>query len=695
MPDAFTQAVRASYAAGWARSGSAPLPRMHAGYQMALAAASENRVHPGVLEVTLQFGHLDGTWALVFDRREKLIAAHTATVTDAWHDLLRGTLPVAVRTFRHAAGITESSKPSDALKTAALAAASALLRMLPFDRGWQALRQALRDAIAAGRAEGAVDAVAIAAARVDRVGLAWDIAFDDAYRALAHLDTLWADTDTWLGRMLDRATADLGRALARSAEVGASYEDILAGAIGAIDGDNPDAVAFIVDWALSTGLSQGALALYAREGATAIDVLTAGDVRVCPECDQDEANGPYTPATAPFLPEHPLCVIGSTRVAVPAGIMAGYEAHRLPFNAAESGVGGAGDRRAGAASAVTEPVSKNALAGIHAATDRYYVGDVVTIRTALGYELTATPNHPVATRRGWVALAELAVGDDVLSSAEPEWLALVGPHPDVDHVPPCIEDVAQAFAVTLGPMPTAAEDFHGDGSGSEVHVVRTDRLLVHDREPAATKPVGELDFRRRDVRVDTPFAAGGERDQSFGSELRATDGVMCGGREPAPLVGAGPGHALIHGGATAPRGDSSFEQMSTNDVPTDAECGSDGLLALAAGVAPYDLGTVHLEAILTRVRLRRPDLRPGLVESGRHDASADADCLGDGLDRFAGTVAVDQIIEIHRDTWSGHVYNLDTSAGFYISNGILTHNCRCTYAASFDLGSFADWFTAA
>lgn len=308
MPDAFAHAVRASYAAGWARSGAAPLPRMHSGYWAALAAASEHREHPSVLEVTLQFGHLDGTWALVFDRREKLIAAHTDTVTTAWHDLLRGTLPVTVRTFRHAAGITEASKPSDALKAAALAAASALLRMLPFDRGWQALRQALRDALAAGRAEGAVDAVAIAAARIDQVGLSWDVAFDDAYRALAHLDSLWTDTDTWLGQMLERATADLGRALAGSAAAGAGYEDMLAAATEAIDGAEPDAVAFIVDWALSTGLSQGALALYEREGVTAVDWISAGDARVCEEiCERNETGSPYSLGQFPEMPGHPRC----------------------------------------------------------------------------------------------------------------------------------------------------------------------------------------------------------------------------------------------------------------------------------------------------------------------------------------------------------------------------------------------------
>ena len=303
----FAAAVRKAYATGWARSGAGLGPRLHRGYRSAYAAALEHRDHSSVLEVTLQFGHLDGAWAIVFDRREQLIAAHTATVAAAWHDLLRGALPTAVRAFRHAAGITEAQQPSGTVKAAALAAATALMRMLPFDRGWQALRQALRDAVAAGRAEGAVGAVAVAAARINQVGLSWDIAFDDAYRALAHLDAIWTDTDTWLGRLLDRATADLGRALAQSATAGVSYEQMLAAARDAIDDAEPDAVAFITDWALSTGLSQGALALYDREGVSGIDVLTAGDGRVCGTCEDDEDNGPYALGSVPSLPEHPRC----------------------------------------------------------------------------------------------------------------------------------------------------------------------------------------------------------------------------------------------------------------------------------------------------------------------------------------------------------------------------------------------------
>jgi hypothetical protein len=36
-----------------------------------------------------------------------------------------------------------------------------------------------------------------------------------------------------------------------------------------------------------------------------------------------------------------------------------------------------------------------------------------------------------------------------------------------------------------------------------------------------------------------------------------------------------------------------------------------------------------------------------------------------------------QIIEIGRNKFSGHVYNLQTETDIYIADGIITHNCRC------------------
>lgn len=314
---ALREAARHAYAAGWARSGGPMTERVKAGCAAAIDLACQHRHDPAILEATLKLGSLEGAWAKVYQRRDQVIADAVAAVTAEWKRVLtRDMLAAAVSDFRRRAGLSEASGSDsgqdDAVRQAQIAAdandaATAMLQALPGSPEWGAVRTALRDALAAGRAEGTVGAVAIAAERAEKIGLDWNIAFDDAYRALADLATLWADADGWLGRMLDQATADLGRTLAGAAADGATYAQMLSGAMAALDAQDVQAVSFVVDWATATALGRGALDLYRSEGLNAVDWLSAGDGRVCPTCADNEDNSPYTPDAFPLLPAHPRC----------------------------------------------------------------------------------------------------------------------------------------------------------------------------------------------------------------------------------------------------------------------------------------------------------------------------------------------------------------------------------------------------
>jgi hypothetical protein len=56
----------------------------------------------------------------------------------------------------------------------------------------------------------------------------------------------------------------------------------------------------------------------------------------------------------------------------------------------------------------------------------------------------------------------------------------------------------------------------------------------------------------------------------------------------------------------------------------------------------------------------------------------DAVDYGDFLGRLAGLVEPDQVIEVGHREFSGHVYNLETREGWYLSQNIVCHNCvRC------------------
>lgn len=321
-------------------------------------------------------------------------------------------------------------------------------------------------------------------------------------------------------------------------------------------------------------------------------------------------------------PLHPNCLVGSMRVSGPVGVMAVDEALRLSLDPTLRRGRLDGDLSPFAAAAVAEAVGDFGRSNIGAASVREYIGQVVTIRTASGKELTGTPNHPVATRSGWVALAELQVGDHVLSSTRPEWEA--NPvDPDVDHVPPRIEDVAKSFTVALGPVPLAPEDFHGDGSGSDVCVVRTDGLLLDDFYSAPAEVARKSLFGGGDVPPGLGLDSLGMSGQFLRAALVPPPGSVRGRRKTLSLLRLCLAHTQVH-------------RITATSW-----------------------------------------LNPSAYESAADRRAADAEGFCENLFALSGEIAADEIVSVNVDAFAGHVYNLETSEGWYIGNGIVTHNCRC------------------
>lgn len=299
--------ARAAYTAGWARSGAPSGPRFHAGLDAAERLAAEHADDPHVLEVTVDLGRLEGMWAVLYQRRTALQAKHARSVAAALTALLTPErIAATVRDLRHALGLTETERDRRRETTeVATAAVLAMLQALAHEAGWHDVRQTLRDALAAGAADGMVAAVAIAAREADAAGLDWDAAFQDAYADVQRLDDLWGAADTWLGRLLARAAADLGRVLSGLAADEADAEDMANAAADYLG--NLGAADFTVDWAMTDAAASGALALYQTDGAASVSVITVGDGRVCPACYDAEAGSPWHLLEAPRLPLHPMC----------------------------------------------------------------------------------------------------------------------------------------------------------------------------------------------------------------------------------------------------------------------------------------------------------------------------------------------------------------------------------------------------
>lgn len=305
--DSLAALARDAYAQGWALSGGPMTDRVKAGCVAAVGLACEHADDPHVLEATLHLGHLEGVWARIFERRGDLHAQILADLRKVWRTVAQR-LDAAglVRAFREHAGLAEADADAQVRQAAATSLALTMLRGMVGDRAWPRLREAARNAIAWGRAEGVTDALALAADAAGRLGFGYDAAFRDAYSGLDDTEALWSDADQWLTDTLGDAAKEVGRLLARMAADGATAGDLLAAATDLLDGADLNALTLAVDVLVSRAVTAGVLDLYGRAGIDYVDFVTAGG-NVCQRCLDLEQGSPYPRDSAPQPGIHPHC----------------------------------------------------------------------------------------------------------------------------------------------------------------------------------------------------------------------------------------------------------------------------------------------------------------------------------------------------------------------------------------------------
>lgn len=265
---------------------------------------------------------------------------------------------------------------------------------------------------------------------------------------------------------------------------------------------------------------------------------------------------------------------------------------------------------------------------IVAATRATYSGNVVTIRTESGSNISVTSQHPVLTDIGWVRAEDLRNGINLLRHSQrfPSGFDT----PDFNYGPPTAEQVFKAFrstpGVSTGSVPASPVQFHGDGISlqGEVEVVWADWILK-----------------------EVP-------DAQLGQHLPKLDGVVA-NAELTLKASLGSTDALFLG----------MNASASGLVGLSEQC-----LALLNG--HLSLSEKHR---LTAVALSNP----ALAEPFYDNVPGTTEHISKFLDACPGLVALDKIIDINVQP-AGHglsVYDFTTLSGLYAAGGQLVHNCRC------------------
>lgn len=320
-----------------------------------------------------------------------------------------------------------------------------------------------------------------------------------------------------------------------------------------------------------------------------------------------------------------------------------------------------------------------------AGTKRYYTGELVSIRTASGVELSLTPNHPILTWHGWVAGGLLQKGDYVIRSTGRKNAESTV---DINYndVPTLIEKVIESFDMVFVEMPTAPKDFHGDGVGSKVHIVFTNSLLGNNGNTAFDQPLFQHKFGRRSI-APRSFFTFSTITKLFPGMFHTSHGGMSRSRISLPFFRRFFTCLQEIGLRIAAYVNTLFKQTSADNVSGNSIGLGQSVLGFSSEIAVNNssrwqriVNTVKSKKFVTDKSLRLFSGTKLNIAFGKNcfkPIIRNVRILSEIVKAFPVEIELDEIVEINRSVFSGHVYNLQTKDEWYIANSIITHNCRC------------------
>ncbi len=258
-----------------------------------------------------------------------------------------------------------------------------------------------------------------------------------------------------------------------------------------------------------------------------------------------------------------------------------------------------------------------------------YAGPAVAIKTRSGYRLRLTINHPVLTAEGWIPAGRLSDGMNLLSYGLEVKVSTDGANDD--DPPAHVEHVFETLALRGDSLygDPVTFDLHGDERflDGQVHIVGADRELA----------------------VNRPAVAQGGSDLSLPLANPTTNQVLIGRLGSTNLS-----HHRI--GATAP------------SFPGRAHLSSD-----RSPAAPLDLLPLHAcrFGLASKLNIVKP-------EPAGEGTTADADFAGELVDRSAGLIAFDEVVEVRDFDFRGHVFDLQSLTGWLSAESIIISNCGCS-----------------
>lgn len=305
---------------------------------------------------------------------------------------------------------------------------------------------------------------------------------------------------------------------------------------------------------------------------------------------------------------------------------------------------------------------------------RTYEGVIINFTTKSGRSISITPNHPVLTSAGWKAAKFINAGDKLACVFDVAGIV----RNKKNSVIAKFSDLFAAFSVPIDAFsitnrPSSPEYFHGDGADGEISVINVDSL---SRDGITAKLRAQY---LKNIRFK--FALGVNKSFfslcSFDFFLPAcsstTTGIMSFFGKLRYLLRSGAAHSCRL--LLAPISSFSVARYYQFCNCRDAESVH---VANASYTNPFVIKLKDKACIFMGKVL---GFTPKCDVIGNKDSlywlGTNAEHIGDVVNAVPIGIEFDDVVSVNINSeFVGHVYNLECESNWYVSNGIITHNCR-------------------
>lgn len=308
---------------------------------------------------------------------------------------------------------------------------------------------------------------------------------------------------------------------------------------------------------------------------------------------------------------------------------------------------------------------------LQSAMVKWYEGIAIHLTTQSGRSLAVTANHPILTARGWVRADGLTTSDDVLCYGLPiDTVNADGLSGQIHHnqAVPTAKNLFKAFFdQTFAFAGTTAFKFNSDVANGEIHIDVVNNGLVCHIWADVLQGVKQVELIRGD---DGGFIATGKSDCSpdFATVIGDFIGSQNTGDITTTAIKTLCQSTLAYFGCGVQMNDFSFQFVITRatDRPSLSTLPFNTANRLFDVLPTSNTGTAHISQDNTI-----------LTELASNACTTDFGLFGYLIDAHSSLVFADPVINIRQFSFSGHVYDFQSSESIVSANGIIAHNCKC------------------